>query len=156
MGFGKAGDQPARADEEEDLAVRSGQAARRQGRGGGRAARGELLAVDEAERLAGRGAEQDVDRVERRAVARRVAREHGDELHAEHVALDPGRHDEQRRLRRGRHLDAVPDTGRRRVRGGERRPQRFDEGWPVERRGDRGGGDVRRRFPINRGHDRRG
>ena len=83
----EVGRQPARADHEEDAAVRPGEEAGAERRVARRLPVGELGAVDERERGAVPAVEQDVEGLHGRDG--RVGREHGDELDAEHVAGAP-------------------------------------------------------------------
>ena len=98
VGPGHVGRQPARSHHQQPLGVGAGQMIGGQRRDGCGAAVGQLVAVEHRAQLPGAAVEEQVGGVDGGRGGAGVGREVGDGLDADQLAVDPGRHQQQRAL----------------------------------------------------------
>ena len=130
-GVGHHAGDVAAADDEEAFGVGAGEVVTGQGRGGGGAAAGDLVAVDEGEVLAGFAVAQEVGGEDGIQAALAVVGKDGDDLDAHGGAAAPGGHEEERAVGVGEDVAvAERDLGA----GDERGAQGGDEAREGETR----------------------
>ncbi len=103
---------PSRADHQQPMRVAAREPVGGVRRCAGRPARGEFLAIEGGDRLAGVGVEQHVDGGDRALAARGIARKHRHQLDADVAAGAPRRHQQQRTRGLARDVDRVIDAQR--------------------------------------------
>ena len=146
------GRERARPDHDHAGGVRAGEITGGEGRGGGRAPKGQARAVENGERHARGAVHEEIGAEDARQPARAVVGKHGDDLGAdETVAIGgagPGRHEQQRPAGAGP-LDIVMVAARHDDIGAEGLGERVDESRKGERAVDLvGRDDAHRRQPV--------